>query len=111
MELISQQEINEGRTDTPYHTMVSGTTFNLVNLHKLGRSTVWDVEGLTRGKEQKLAHFTVHHGDRPMTDFQYTAKTVIHEKPQYFEGFDGECEIKVDVQCETLKKAYERFPK
>ena len=111
MELISHQEINEGRTDTPYHTMVSGTTFNLINVHKLGGATVWDVEGLTRGQEQKLARFTVHYGNQPMTDFQHTVKTVIHEEPRNFEGFDGECEIKVDVQCETFKKAYEKVSK
>lgn len=108
VELISQKEVNEGRRDTLFHTMVSGTTFKLSNLHRLGGAIVWGVEGLRRGKEQKLEHFTVHHGDRPLSDCYPNDDETSQKESQSFEGFDGECEIRVNVSCKRFKDAYEQ---
>ena len=50
--------------------MKPDTVFKLEEIHYLKKSTVaWFVAGLFKGRKKERAHFTVHKGNRPISDF------------------------------------------
>lgn len=90
--------------------MISGTRFKLTNLNKNGNAIAWHIEGLMREDGQTPAHFIVHKGNRSLCDFLPENKTTTCKPVRDFEGFDGECEVKVKPLCRTLAKPTNIFP-
>ena len=49
--------------------MKTGAKYKLVELHRTEDIVAWYVEGLYKGEKGERAHFTVHHGNRAISDF------------------------------------------
>ena len=72
-----QLRADASKLGTPYDTMVAGAEYKLVELHQIAKNTIaWCVDDLVLNpwekdpKKRERAHFTVHHGNRPLTDFK-----------------------------------------
>ena len=79
VELRSQEELEANTRYSIYHTMIRGSEYKLKELHRKGDAIAWNVEGLMIENGKKLAHFTVHKGNRSLCDFLPTDITCSEE--------------------------------
>ena len=81
VELRNDDEVKRGLKTASYHKMRPGMIFKLVELHRTEDTVAWYVAGLYKGPTCERAHFTVHHGNKAISDFLPVNKSVKDSLP------------------------------